>query len=298
MKLQHPGVLDLTTPSSILMIIKKHDQYQQTFTIQKQHQDSRSWSSAGYTMIIPPISWYGYLLLSHDPWLPPHSTNFKLQHHILTLHRPQDYVNIQTASGHSCHNNHSTGSHLHPPPSAPTPWTPAKKQLTLTLTIPSTPPPHTAYANSSHGVWPSLLQLQQHCFPPPPTTPTPTPTPTPTLQQLQQQRHTSATKNVFSVMSLSLYSYFSPSRTNPLLFSCICIISWQCRWHVSECQWHGVSLVFGATTYQQGRCHMWRHQRHYLSMSARHFILSTLPRFFMYVVRYVMNTNHKPQPWH
>ena len=180
---------------------------------------------------------------------------------------------------------------LHPPPSAPTPWTPAKKQLTLTLTIPSTPPPHTAYANSSHGVWPSLLQLQQHCFPPPPTTPTPTPT----LQQLQQQRHTSATKNVFSVMSLSLYSYFSPSRTNPLLFSCICIISWQCPWHVSECQWHGVSLVFGATTYQQGRCHMWRHQRHYLSMSARHFILSTLPRFFMYVVRYVMNTNHKPQ---
>ena len=130
---------------------------------------------------------------------------------------------------------------------------------------------------------------------PPPTTPTPTPTPTPTLQQLQQQRHTSATKNVFSVMSLSLYSYFSPSRTNPLLFSCICIISWQCWWHVSECQWHGVSLVFGATTYQQGRCHMWRHQRHYLSMSARHFILSTLPRFFMYVVRYVMNTNHKPQ---
>jgi len=71
MKLQLPGVLDLTTPSSILMIIKKHDQHQQTFTIQKQHQDSRSWSSAGYTMIIPPISWYGYLLLSHDPWLPP-----------------------------------------------------------------------------------------------------------------------------------------------------------------------------------------------------------------------------------
>ena len=251
MKLQLPGVLDLTTPSSILMIIKKHDQHQQTFTIQKQHQDSRSWSSAGCTMIIPPLSWYGYLLLSHDPWLPPHSTNFKLQHHILTLHRPQDYVNIQTASGHSCHNNHSTGSHstlLHPLPLHELQQ--RRNSLSHSPSLPHhhhTPHMPTVHMVSGHH----CCNCSSTASPPPrPTTPTPTPTPTPTLQQLQQQRHTSATKNVFSVMSLSLYSYFSPSRTNPLLFSCICIISWQCPWHVSECQWRGVSSVFGTTTYQ------------------------------------------------